>query len=377
VIDHRRWLELAALRPTFTPPLAEAADLEAHLATCNACLREAAGLRADLALVARLDVPAPSARLRERVRLAVAAGDSAGSGWSLATIAAVGLLAAAVLGATLGVGAFLSQRDDPISQVDPNDNLALAALQDKRIVWKTAVVQLGADSVTVDANGSTLHAESPQMKVSSDPGSLTSWTLEVVWLEAGLDQRLTLYFKADAVSWWIDEVRVYDNLGPNPEWASFPRGPLFRTPLGQAFSGDIDLAGQGRAGPVRLQIDGAILAVAPQRSFAAPPGGGVPLASDPFALGGPLRCSGILQLRPSDAERALQGFGYRLSWRLETASGPNTGYSDLQLSPPDGMITGTGLGPDGELIIFVSDPARPFGGRAATLPPDCPRPPSG
>jgi hypothetical protein len=374
VTDHRRWLELAASRPTFAMSPTESAELEAHLASCDPCSRQIAALRADLALVARLEVPAASMRLRERVREAAGVGDTSGSARNVAMIAAVGLLAALLLGATLGVGAFLAQPNDPISELDPNSAAALAALKAKRILWTTEVVQLGADKLTIDANGTTLHAETQKVRVEGDPGSLTAWTLEVTWFEASLEQRLHLYFKADARSWWIDEVRVYDGVGPQPDWAKFPRAVLGRTLLGQPFTGDIDLAGQGRAGPVRLRIDGAVLAVAPHPSFVQPPGGGIPLKVDPFEPGQPLHCSGILQLRPSDAERALQAQGIRLSWRLEWSTGPNTGYADVRLSAPDGFITGTALGSDGELIVFVADPGRPFGGPAATLPPDCPPP---
>ena len=73
--DHRHWLELAAVRPAFTPEPAEAAELDAHLASCDSCSRVSAGLRADLAMLARIPAPAPSARLRQRVREAALVGD--------------------------------------------------------------------------------------------------------------------------------------------------------------------------------------------------------------------------------------------------------------------------------------------------------------
>jgi hypothetical protein len=226
-------------------------------------------------------------------------------------------------------------------------------------------------------NGKTLHAETPLLKVDGDRGSLTYWTLEVTWFEELMEQRLNLYFKADPTSWWVDQIAVYDGVGPQAEWASFPKGPHLRTPLGRAFSGDIDFAGKGRAGPVRLRIDGAVVAVSPRPSFVQPPGGGIALVRDPFEPGQPLHCSGILQLRPSDAQRALQAFGYRLSWRLQWSTGGNSGYSDLRLTAPDGYINGTAIGSDGELIIFVADPARPFGGDPAQFPADCPPPSTG
>jgi predicted exporter len=160
VTDHRRWLELAALRPTFSPSAAEATDLDAHLAACDACSREAAALRADLALVARLEVPAPRDDVRMRVRAAAIAADVRRGTWNLATIAAVGLLAAALVGATLGVGALLNRPDEALTDLNANEP-ALAAIDGKRIRWETEVVRLGADSVRIEANGLTLRAESP------------------------------------------------------------------------------------------------------------------------------------------------------------------------------------------------------------------------
>ena len=376
MIDHRRWLELAALRPTFSPGAAEATDLDAHLATCESCSREAAALRTDLALVAQLEVPAPRDDVRMRVRAAAIAGDVGAGTWNLATIAAVGLLAAALVGATLGVGALLNGSNEPLTNLNANEP-PQAAIEGKRIRWETEVVRLGADAVRIDANGKSLHAETANMKVHSDPGSLTAWSLEVTWFEADLEQRLNFYFNADRTSWWIEGLQVYDNVRPDPDWASFPRGPHFRTLLGQAFTGDIDLLGAGRAGPVRLRIDGAVLAVAPQPSFVEPLGGGIALKTDPFQPGGPLRCSGILQLSPREAEAALQSFGYRLSWRFVKATGPNTGFSEKLLkAPPVGFISETAIGSDGELIVFVADPARPMG-PAAKFPADCPSPSPG
>jgi hypothetical protein len=373
VTDHRHWLELAALRPTFTPSPDEATDLEAHIAACEACSREAAALRTDLALVSRFEVPPPHDDVRMRVRAAAIAGDIGSGTWNLATIAAVGLLAAALVGAALGAASWLNQPNEPLTNVNANE-ASLAAIEGKRIRWETEVVRLGADSVTIDANGTALHAETPLLRVSSDPGSLTAWSLEVTWLEANLDQRLNVYFNADRTSWWIEGLQVYDNVRPEPDWAAFPRGPHFRTLLGQPFVGDIDLVGVGRAGPVRLRIDGAILAVSPQPSFVEPPGGGVFLKTDPFLPGGPLRCSGILQLAPREAEAVLETFGYRLSWRFVTATGPNAGFSDKLLkAPPVGYISETAIGSDGELIVFVADPARPMG-PPAEFPPDCPPP---
>jgi hypothetical protein len=375
VTTHRRWLELAATAPTFATSSGEAAALAAHLATCDACSRQATAFRSDLARVSRLDAPRASEGLRRRIMEAATADEPDGHGLTLAMVAVVGLLAAALLGATLGVGAFLTQRETPFVAPKAEDPLAVPDIDGKAIQWKTDVVRLGADAITIDANGVISHGLAA-IKVSSDPGDLKRWTLEAAWSENGVDQRLNLYFAADATTWWIDEVGVYDGVAAGPKWAKLPPGPLARTALGQPFRGDIDLNGIGAGGPVHLRIDGAVLAVAPRPSFVEPVGGGVALTVDPFAPGQPLHCSGILQLRPQQAEQALRRYRFRLSWRLETATGPNTGFSDVRLEPPAGVISGSGIGSNGELIIFVSDPAAPFG-KPAGFPKDCPTPAGG
>ena len=74
---------------------------------------------------------------------------------------------------------------------------------------------------------------------------MTSWTLEATWNEQGREQRLNLYFAADATAWWIREIRVYDGAAEpaRPTGPRSPGGPWARTPLGSAFQGDLDVAG--------------------------------------------------------------------------------------------------------------------------------------
>ena len=174
----------------------------------------------------------------------------------------------------------------------------------------------------------------------------------------------------------MTEARAYDNVGPNPDWAMLA-GLVGRQPLGQPFRGDLDLSGDGRSGPVHVQITGAVLAMSPQPSYIDPPIGGGPLATDPFAVGGRLHCSGILQLPPIEAERELAARGIRLSCRFEWMTGPNAGYADKRLhAPATGWISSTALGSDGELIVAVEDPKRPMSDPIA-IPADCPPPPKG
>ena len=88
-------------------------------------------------------------------------------------------------------------------------------------------------------------------------------------------------------------------------------------------------------------------------------------AADAFLPGGTLYCSGILQMAPLDAERALLDLGYKLSWQNQV-----TGErSDRAF---DGVITvGPFVGSSGELMLFVV----PKGGPSANpipFPADCP-----
>jgi hypothetical protein len=280
-----------------------------------------------------------------------------------------------VVGASIGAGAFLASRMAAPTLPPTRDGA------DDVVSWQTDVVALAATSFTIDANGLRFTG-TPSTTVRSDPGDLAYWTLEAAWSEHGREQRLNLYFNADQSSWWINEVRVYDgSAGTSPQWATFSGGPWARTPLGISFSGDLDLHGTSSTGPVTLHLGGLRIAVRPQDPITRPIGGGITLTEngnpaidgDPFDPGGPLHCSGILQLVPKAAELRLLALGYRLSWRWEYSTGGDTGYSEVRQTAPDtGWITDTAVGTSGELIVFVADPARPFGGPARGLPADCP-----
>jgi hypothetical protein len=90
-----------------------------------------------------------------------------------------------------------------------------------------------------------------------------------------------------------------------------------------------------------------------------------------FEPGGPLHCSGILQMSPTEAEQVLLSLGYRLSWRYVTNNG---GYWDPRREAPDGVIQAPiAVGSEGELII----PVVRFGDEGAIpvpFPDDCPTP---
>jgi hypothetical protein len=362
--DHRRWLELAAAGPAFASAPADADGLTAHLASCRECSQRAIDLRADLVAVAAIHDAGLHEDLRERIRRSAAVEPGGLS--PVLLVAIIGLLLALVVGGTLTVGGALVHDDGlPLPANLPD-------LTGKRLVWETPVVHLGADELDLEANGRTVHGETTAMRIDGDPGGLTRWTLEVTWLEAGVQQRINLYFKSDGAQWWIDDLQAYDGVAPDPKWANFPPGRRAVTPMGGVFRGDLVAAGKGRTGAVNLRILGVVLAVTPQPSFTDPVGGATRVGSDPFLPDGELHCSGILQLPPPLAERELLSRGYRLSWRFESSTGANTGFSkELVRAPTVGWITSTAVGSDGELIVFVADPARPFGGPPAAHPADC------
>ncbi len=250
--------------------------------------------------------------------------------------------------------------------------------------WHTDVVDLAAAGLRIDADG-LVFTGVPSPALHSDPGSLTYWTLEAEWLEKGREQRLYLYFAADQASWWISEVRVRDGAARQADWAQFPPGPYAKTPLGAMFEGDLDLTGSSRTGPVSLRLEDLRIAVRPASQVTEPLGGGIVLREngnpavdgDPFEVGGPLRCSGILQLPPMAAEARLLALGYRLSWRWSYSTGGSSSYSETSArAPTTGWISGTAIGSSGELIVFVEDPANPSTRGAGPPPPpvDCPTP---
>jgi hypothetical protein len=80
----------------------------------------------------------------------------------------------------------------------------------------------------------------------------------------------------------------------------------------------------------------------------------------PAQFGDELACTGILQQPPAIADVRLQSLGYKVDWRWQFATGPNTGQSQVVEGPPqDGYISGTAPGPSGTIVVFVEDPTNP------------------
>ena len=365
-MGHAAALDLAAAAPAFPLSSAEARDLREHLRDCPDCSRRAARMRTDLAALGRID-PAVSPRLHDRIREIAVTQPRRGPS-PLGLIAVLGLLALGVVGASAGIIALASPRPVPVQAAVP----VLPTDPDDQIDWRTDVVALAARQFSIEADGRTFRGVT-RPSLISDPGDPTRWTFEATWLEQGREQRLFLYFAADDAAWWLDEVRTYDGAAESPKWATFaqPRPhALMRTALGQAFSGDVTLEGTSATGDVTLHLDGVRVAVSPKDNVTEPIGetrkvlrenGNPAVDGDPFGPGGPLVGSCILQMTPSAAELILQVKGYATSWRWVTRTSESMGESEpLAHAPSSGFISGTAVGSQGELILFVDNPASAF-----------------
>lgn len=133
------------------------------------------------------------------------------------------------------------------------------------IDWDTGCVQFRADWLRIQPDAATdepdhiFTADGVAVSLNSDPGSDTYRTLEATWYEGASEMRVNLYFEADADRWWVRELRTYDGQ-PVPDWITYP-GPLFATPLGETYAGDVELHSSLGNVPGTLQIRGLTLAV--------------------------------------------------------------------------------------------------------------------
>jgi hypothetical protein len=111
------------------------------------------------------------------------------------------------------------------------------------VQWDTPQVHLYGAAFSILTTGATgtqnFTAIDSNVEVQSDPGDATYQTLELTWHENGVEQRWYIYFASDGKDWWVTEMRTYDGAARG-EWVYF-MGERFRTALGSAWSGDIDL----------------------------------------------------------------------------------------------------------------------------------------
>lgn len=115
----------------------------------------------------------------------------------------------------------------------------------------TPQVSLAADSLQIEAGGQRFSAGGSTVAVNSDPGTPNKYTtLELTWNERGVEMRLNMYFASDGLSWWANEMRTYNGKSPG-DWIEYT-GTFFRTPLGHAFTGNVDLRADDGSGHLRL-----------------------------------------------------------------------------------------------------------------------------
>jgi hypothetical protein len=126
------------------------------------------------------------------------------------------------------------------------------------VQWDTPQVHLDGTAFSILTEGTTgtqtFTAKDGNVDVHSDPGDAKYQTLELTWRENGAEQRWFIYFLSDGKDWWATEMRTYDG-STRGQWVFFT-GPQFRTPLGAAWSGDLDLTASdhGVTSHLRMQI---------------------------------------------------------------------------------------------------------------------------
>jgi hypothetical protein len=186
-------------------------------------------------------------------------------------IVLAGAAAVAVLGITAGIAA-VAARDDT------GTGAASTLGTPEPFSVGTPQVTLTAKDFSIEVDGQTFTGD--RISVNSDPGDPTYQTLELTWFEHGVEMRLNIYFAANGTNWWVSELRTY-NGHQNGDWVYFD-GPLFTTPLGSAYTGDVDLTASTDGMTSRLRISGMEL----QPFLSSGPGQGAPLSTASSAIPG-------------------------------------------------------------------------------------------
>ena len=101
-------------------------------------------------------------------------------------------------------------------------------------------VRLVAEGMAIAANQKFFTARDAVVTVHGDPGDRGYWTLEAEWIEQGVRMRLFIYFTSDGTDWWASSIRTYDGTDDG-DWVIY-EGEFFRTPLGEPYAGNLDIA---------------------------------------------------------------------------------------------------------------------------------------
>ena len=282
-----------------------------------------------------------------------------------------GFVAAVAVGLTL-VGAGISLAEDPSAGTadSPAPPGPTAEAAGSAVEWDSGSVRLEADSFELRTGDQVFHGSGPA-EVHSDPGDPEYRTLEVTWHELGVEQRLNLYFGADASDWWLTEVRTYDGF-EDGDWINYahvgePSAQMLRTPRGSTYVGDVRFLGRGRV-PGELIIRGLELtAFTPGSGPAAYSGCRRPVPPEqvdevrPTDVGQPLYESGYRDMSAAEVESLLTDLGLCFEFRYSYPTGPEVdgtqeGYSERWCTaPPDGRVDDALYGGQGEIVVFVED----------------------
>jgi hypothetical protein len=270
--------------------------------------------------------------------------------------------ASCVVLATMALTSATTVAQTPSASPTPDET---APPSDGAVTWDSGAASFEADSYQIHVGDTVLTGSGPA-EIHSDPGDPTYRTLEIVWHEQGVEQRMNLYFAADAEDWWVTEVRTYDG-AVDGEWINYwavgqPPREMFRTPRGESFEGDVLLVGFGRV-PAVLEIVGLRLTAFAPGTGPGPLVGCKPatrnaqaLRQGPLHRGQPLFGTGIRKMAPAEAESLLRDLGLCFTFRYEYPTGPSTGYGERWCTaPPAGRITDLMYLDDGEIVVFVED----------------------
>lgn len=123
--------------------------------------------------------------------------------------------------------------------------------------WGTGMIRLTADDIVLTANGERIPAP-PRLRGENDATRRMAEGLDATWTAFGREQRFILELNADATHWWIARAGLYDNQ-PQPDLIQFEGLEDVRTPIGQAFHGDISLFSSDGRVPGGIDIKNATL----------------------------------------------------------------------------------------------------------------------
>ncbi len=155
----------------------------------------------------------------------------------------LGLLAACGGGGDDGGGVTLVDAPPAPVSWDYGPGAATVAATDFGLAIGSGLVLRGAGAATITGSGFT---------TGTDAG-----TIEVEWTENANTMRLYLYFARAGGRWNVSQVQHWDG-APTPTWV-FYTGPLFDSPVGQPFTGDVDLMPDPGQADVSLHFRGLTL----------------------------------------------------------------------------------------------------------------------